>query len=525
MVFGQNAQGHVVAFIDIGTNSIRLLLVRIEPNGATTTLSVQKETVRLGEAEFIDGYLQVVAMQRAVMVCAQFAEMARHNNASQIIAVATSATREAKNKRDFLALLKDEAGLDVRVISGIEEARLIYLGVSHGFHLDGRTALMIDIGGGSTELIIGDQKEYRHLDSLKLGSIRLTTEFFQIDETGPIALEKYQRIKDFVRNSAIRSLQKLTHHEFDVVLGSSGTIENLADIVIQREFDRPRTREDVITLTQLDDVIEHLLSLSLEERKWVPGINERRADIIISGAAIIQTILEEMGQTEFQVTDQGVRDGLLIDYLSRTEHAQQVHEGSVRSRSVLKLARKCNFDEDHGNQVSKLTLSLFDATLDLGLHDLSPGDRELVHYAALLHDIGIFLSYSNHQSHSFYLVRNADLLGFDQMEISAIAALTFFHRKKYPKMKHSQYRQLDRRSRKLVRFSAPLLRIAESLDRSHQGLVADASIQVKNGVALLMVYPDGDCQMEMWGIEKHKPAFRKSFGLPLEVQLLEMESI
>jgi exopolyphosphatase/guanosine-5'-triphosphate,3'-diphosphate pyrophosphatase len=524
MLIDQTVKDRNIAFIDIGTNSIRLLLVRIEPNGAITTLSVQKETVRLGEAEFINGQLQAAAMQRAVAVCKQFAEMARNNHADDIITVATSATREAKNKRDFLNQLKDQAGLDVRVISGIEEARLIYLGIAHGYDLAGQTALMIDIGGGSTELIVGDQHEYHHLDSLKLGSIRLATLFFSIGENGPITDEEYQRIKEYVKNSTVRSLQKTRDFEFDLVLGSSGTVENLADITIQREYARPRTRDDVITLAQLSETISNLRSLGVEARRDVQGINLRRADIIVPGAAIIETILEEMGLAEFKVTDQGVRNGLLVDYLSRTEHASALKEGSVRLRSVLKLARKCNFDEAHGNQVSKLALSIFDSAREEKLHALGRHERELLHYASLLHDIGIFLSYSDHQAHSYYLVRNAELLGFDQMEIAAIAALAFFHRKKYPKMKHSQYRQLDRRSRDLVRVCAPIIRIAETLDRSHQGLVDDARVVVTNGMAELQIVPAGDCQMEMWGIQRHKDAFKKSFGKKLDVRLLDAET-
>lgn len=512
---------HVVGFVDIGTNSIRLLLVRIEPNGATTTLSVQKETVRLGEAEYIDGFLQASAMQRTAAVCKQFAEMARALNADHIIAVATSATREARNKRDFLRLLRKKTGIDVKVISGIEEARLIYLGISNGVHLDGKTALMIDIGGGSTELIVGNQTEYHHLDSLKLGAIRLHSKFFSQEDNGSISPELYAQMCQTVRNSAIRSVQKIVDKPYDVVYGSSGTIGNLADIVINRNFGRARTRADVITYEQLSQTIDHLLSLDIEERRAVPGINARRADIIIPGAAIIQTLMKEMDISELRITDQGVRNGLLVDYLGKTEYAKSVKEGSVRERSVLKLARKCNFDEAHGYKVSQLCTSLFESANEVGLLKLNDISLELLKYSALLHDIGIFLSYSNHEAHSYYLVRNADLLGFDQAEISTIAALTYFHRKKFPRKKYQQYSSLNRASQSAVRLMAPLLRIAETLDRSHQGTVGNARIVVRGGNAVLQIFPAGDCQMEMWGVDKHKDAFRKTFGMSLQVELMD----
>lgn len=517
------AESRVAAFLDVGTNSIRMLLVRINPNRSFTVLSDQKETVRLGEGEFADGYLQPQAMERAIQVCRQFAEMARASGADPIHAVATSATRDAHNQEEFIRRLKHEANLDVRVISGREEARLIYLGIVNSIHLQDRTALMIDIGGGSTEIILGNNREYHFLDSLKLGSIRLTTTFFLPGETRPVKPARYALLQQFVRNASVRTRQSLANHTFDIVYGSSGTIENLADIAIQMDFKRRRTRDDVLTLDQLTRVIHLLCSLPLEERRRVPGITPARADIIIGGGAILHTLMQDLNIPQIYISDRGLRDGLLIDFLAKGEHADLVSGSSVRERSVLQLARACNFDEAHARKTAALALQLFDSAAESGLLRPNAHTRELLEYAALLHDIGTFLSYSNHQAHTYYLVRNTELLGFNQTEIAIIANIGLFHRKALPKKrKHPQYAALDKQSRKIVRTLAVLLRIAESLDRSHTGVVQRVRLRLaKNAeTACLHIYaPHNEAQLELWGAQNHRKAFQKIFKYPLKISV------
>jgi exopolyphosphatase/guanosine-5'-triphosphate,3'-diphosphate pyrophosphatase len=505
--------GRVVAFLDIGTNSLRLLLVRINPQHSYTVLSDQKEMIRLGEGEFVDQRLHPDAIQRAVLVARKFAEMARSYNAEEIIAVATSATREADNREEFLRRLKREARLDVHTISGPEEARLIYLGVSSGFHIANQQALFIDIGGGSTELILGNQKDYLFLDSLKLGSIRLTSLFFLPNEVEPVNQARYALLQQYVRNVAVRAVQELKSKTIDLVIGSSGTLENLADIAIYSEYRRRRQRDDVITYPQLKHTIDMLCSLSLEERRRVPGINPGRADIIVAGAAIIDTLMADLGLRELHITDRGLRDGLLMDYLSRSEQDQLLAGASVRERSIYQLGRACGFDEKHSQEVSRLALELFDSAFDLHLHKFGDKERELLHYTALVHDVGTFLSYSSHQQHSYYLIRNYDLLGFDQSEIAVMAAAALFHRKAMPsKKKHPEFAALDKPAQRIVRLFALLLRLAESLDRSHQGVVRHAYLcQGKPGEIILEVHSDQEIELELWGVQTHRQAFEKLF--------------
>lgn len=513
-----------VGFIDIGTNSIRLALVQITSNGAYTVLSEQKETVRLGEEEFKDNTLHPDAINRAVIVCQQFATMARNNNAQEIVVVATSAAREAKNKKSFIETLNTVAQLDVKIISGIEEARLIYLGVADGFDLKNETALMVDIGGGSTELIVANHNEYFHLDSMKLGAIRVSSKFFPEVDPNPVSPEKYDKIKKHIRDVAIRPLQRVQEYSFDQIIGSSGTIENLASFAKYLSKGRAPNTGEMVSTKEIQAAIQHLCSLTLEQRSTLPGINPRRSDIIIGGAAIIETILEETNSKGLFVTNRTLRDGLLVDYLIRSGYSTFYENRSVRYRSVYQLARKCNIDEPHAAHVKKLSLDLFDSSEKIGLHQLGPYYRELLDFASILHDIGIFLSYSDHHKHSYYLIQNSDLAGFNQNEIQILAAVAFFHRKKFPKSSRPQLHGLTNNEKNAVRIISTLIRLAEALDRSHQDVIAKVSLAPgPKNLVYLNLYSESDCKLELWSLEKHKLLFWKVFKKKLEARIFNFD--
>jgi exopolyphosphatase/guanosine-5'-triphosphate,3'-diphosphate pyrophosphatase len=515
-------EGRIFAFIDLGTNSARLLLVRLNPNRSFTVLSDQKEVVRLGEGEF-DGrlVLQPEAMKRTVQVITSFVEMARLYNAEDILAVATSATREAENQAEFLRMIKHSAHIDLRVISGREEARLTYLGVANSVDLGGNQAIFIDIGGGSTEVIVGDSSQYDFLDSLKLGAIRVTSTLLTPGTETPVSPDQYEVIKEYIRNLSVRTVQRLREFKTDQAYGSSGTIENLADVAIQMFLKRPRQRDDVLTIAHLKAVMKHLCSLPLEERRQVPGINPYRADIIIAGGAILESLMETAKLKQMHVSSRGLRDGLLFDSLVLSGLTAETD--SVRERSVLQLGRSCSFDEPHARHVTELALSLFDSSREIGLHKMGDWERELLTHTGMLHDIGSFLSYSNHEQHTHYLIRNADLLGFNQDEIKLMAATALFHRRALPSRgKYPEYAALDKHSRQIVKQLAIFLRIAESADRSHAGAVATAKFAGHtDGKATLEIQPRRNCELEVWGIQNHRATFKKVFGCNLQIEVVE----
>jgi exopolyphosphatase / guanosine-5'-triphosphate,3'-diphosphate pyrophosphatase len=511
---------HTVAFMDIGTNSIRLLVVRIHPNHSYTILTQLKQMVRLGEGEFTEQLLQPAAIDRAVLVSQQFAALARTYGVDDIIAVATAATREAVNQRTFIRRLRQEAELDVRVVSGLEEARLTYLGVASGIHLDTKQALFIDIGGGSTEVIIGTQHEYRYLNSLKLGAIRLAASFLT-EMLGPVSPDTYAQMQRQVLHNMVHTFRELRAYRLDLAVGSSGTIENLADVAARLCLNRPRERDDVLTHAHLQRVISTLRALPLEERREVPGLNPARADIIIAGAAILDTLMQELSMQEIRLTDRGLRDGLLVDYLLKNGHTPLLEDMSVRRRSVLRLGRACHFHEDHAQTTARLALALFDSARQAKLHRLGAWERELLEYAALLHHIGSFLTYNNYQAHTYYLIRNAELLGFDQMEVTIIAATALYHRKTLPRKKHPEFAALNKRARHIVRILCVLLRLAENLDRSQTGHVQHAFFDaVDESRVVLSVHAEQDCHIEIWGVQQHIADFEKIFHRHLELNVV-----
>jgi exopolyphosphatase/guanosine-5'-triphosphate,3'-diphosphate pyrophosphatase len=514
------SEGRVVAFIDIGTNSVRLLLVRINPNGSYLPLTKQKETVRLGDKEFIDKILQPKAIERAVIVCKKFMELARAYRAEEVIAVATSATRDASNKVQLLEMLKKEANLEVCTISGIEEARLIYLGVSSGIRLGYLKALFIDIGGGSTEVSIGDQSHYYFLNSLNLGSVRLTNMFLQ-DETGPVSEEQYEQIKTYIRRKAADVIKELSKHSVGCAIGSSGTIENLARIAFVYLHRTTHESYEKLEYDDLKEIVRAMCALPLEERRKFPGINAQRADIVIAGAAIIETLMEELELSEIKVSKFGLREGLLIDYISKSEFSYMITQMSVRKRSIMQLGLTCNFDEEHAHTVTRLALELFDSIQALGIYEFREGERELLEYGSTLHDIGTFLSYDTHQAHAYHLIRESNLPGFQPEEIEIVANLAYFHRRNFPKKKHPNLMMLTKNVVKSIRALSTLLRIAEGLDRSHTGVVSHIRFYIASTDSLVLeMHAQRECQLEMWEVEKQKKYFKKIFGYTLQSKVI-----
>ncbi len=509
----------VVGFIDIGTNAVRLLVVRINPNLSYTIISQEKEVVRLGEEEFKDNILKAEAMERTIFVCQKFADLAKTYGASEIVSVGTSAIREAENQNEFLQRLKKRAGLDVKVISGQEEARLIWMGVSSGINIGDKKAIFIDLGGGSTEIVIGNQHESFYVNSLRLGAIRLTAQFIGEGWTGPIKIETYKKIKQYACQKI--NVVKPTVLEYGIRLayGSSGTLVNLAD-VSNKMFKKVSSNSGlVLSRKNLKKLATLLCWMPLEERKKMPAINPERADIIIAGAAVIEAIMEQFGLEEIHVSHRELRDGLLVEYLSNFEGFRELQKEPTQNQSVLNLGRSCNFDEKHSEIVTQLSLQLFDSAKLIGLHAMGNKERDLLKHAAILHDVGDFLSFNDHHLHSHYIISNAGLPGFDRDEIQIMANIARFHRKKLPTKKALKTQKLDEKSKAVVGFLSTFLRFAEKLDRSHCGLVKKTEfVKVGKDQVLLRFYSDSDCSLEQWSILQNRQAFYAAFGKELDAK-------
>lgn len=518
----ESPTSHTIAALDIGTNSMRLSVVRLnEDTGTWTTLAQYKETVRLGQGEFASetgkSRIQDEAITRGVLVLSRFADIARGYEAGEIIAIATSALREAANREEFLERAREWAGVEIQVVSGVEEARLIYLGVASGVELGGKRGLFIDIGGGSTETIIGDQSQHYFLDSLKLGAIRLANLYLE-GVTGSIPNSLFAKMQQHVRTTAPHALRRIREIGFDLAIASSGTATNLARIAAERNEEDLTTLQNYILHTKdLQAVVKMLCGMTLEERRQVAGLNPERADIIISGGAVLLTLVEELKIGGLVIADRSLREGVIVDAIRRRAGGAGGFETGVRRRSVEHLLRFSENEADHARHVTQLTLSLFDQFHVLGLHNYGDEERELLEYAALLHDIGISVARSGHHRHSHYLIRHSELAGFTDEEIQIIANLAYFHRKSPPKRRHLHYQALSPANQQKVRKLSVLLRIAEGLDRAHLALVQGVHATLQNKHIVLEIQSDSNLQLEIGYITSETDIFEEAFGIPITV--------
>jgi exopolyphosphatase/guanosine-5'-triphosphate,3'-diphosphate pyrophosphatase len=518
-----------LAAFDIGTNSIRMAIVDMFEDGNWSAVANQKDVVRLGDGEFSRGHARLTpeAIDRAVHVMARYADVARGYGTDHIVALATAASREAENQQDFVDAIRD-----VRVISGHEEARLIYLGIRSGIDLPkNEKALFLDIGGGSSELVVGDSSAYYFLDSMRLGAIRITNMFLS-GKTGPVGPTLWAKLQEKVKNTLTPAAREIARLGFNRMYGSSGTIMTLAEIASRRsrangsQYSTLRNYE--LTLSDLQDITSMLCKMSLEERKKTPGITPERGDIIIGGAAILQTVMEALGAKSIIISDRGLREGIVIDQLIRSDETREkLQEESVRLSSVNYLARKCGVDEDHAAHVKQLSLSLFDQTRALGLHDLT-SSRELLEYAATLHDSGFFISHTNHQQHSYYIIRNSELLGFNDIEIEIMAQTAYYHRKGAPRKKHEQFSQLTPHQQQAVTVLSCCLRLAEALDRGHLTNVEKIDLAFEENrerVAIrVQSRENADISLERSALANHREVFEKTFNVLLVIANQSVDS-
>lgn len=520
----------ILAAIDIGTNSIHMVVVRVHPEiPAFTIIAKEKDTVRLGVRDPKTGDLTAAAMKRAISALQRCQELAKSFHAEQIVAVATSAVREAANGRDFLQQVDAELGLFVNLISGQEEARRIYLGVLSGLEFNNIPHVIIDIGGGSTELILGDSHEPRSLSSTKVGAVRLTAQYLTTDPINPIELQSLQAyIRGMLERPVEELLAQLKPGEKPRLVGTSGTIETLA-IVHAREklgiVPNPLAGYQ-LSRHDLQEIVRRLSLMSCVERASVGGVSERRAEIIVAGALILLEAMTLLGIESLIVGERALREGVIVDWMlthGLIENRLR-YQGSVRQRSVIKIAQKYQVNREYSERVAKLALSLFDQTKG-HLHNNNTEARELLWSAAMLHNCGLFVSHSAYHKHSYYLIRNGELLGFAEMEVEVIANIARYHRRNPPKKKHESYSNLtNKQHRQLVNQLSAILRLAVALDRRQLGAIQQLYCEYRPEIRELSLqlqasFPGDDCALELWSLNYEKPVFEAEFGVKLEANL------
>jgi exopolyphosphatase/guanosine-5'-triphosphate,3'-diphosphate pyrophosphatase len=495
-----------LAAIDIGTNSIKLLVAAADEGSVLEVVSREKSQVRLGSHTLASGRLSPEAIEAGVAAIEQFLRSVAAQEAELVRAVATCAVREAENSQEFLEAVRRRTGIEVDVISGEEEARLIHLAARSEFSSRLDPLFLVDIGGGSTEFVVSNGSRVLLTESLPLGAVRLA----DLVHDDPPSDSDRKAVKKAIRAVARRAAEAVRKTGFKTCVGSAGTIQSLSLVHEAAILGREPIPSGHRTLTRagLKRVNRILRKTTEKEKLRVPGLDPRRRDIAVPGGILLAWILKRTGADGIVVGDRGLREGIILDYASR-HGEKRTGDRDVRARSVDRLLRRANAEVLHATHVARLALELFDQTH--ALHQLTAAEREWLQYGALLHDVGCSIGFSRHQQHSYYLITHGDLTGFSAEEIEVIASVARYHKGKGPKGSHENWKRLDPYLRPVVEKLAALLRIADGLDRSHRQLVTDVACRVRPRRVELDAVARGDCDAELEAARRKANLFERVF--------------
>jgi exopolyphosphatase/guanosine-5'-triphosphate,3'-diphosphate pyrophosphatase len=504
--------------IDVGTNSIHLVMVEISSEGDFRILGRDKEMVQLGKGGFVRHMLTAAAMQAGLASLTRFSKMARLKGINRLRAVATSAVREAKNGGDFVSRARRELGMELRVLSTDEEARLIYLAVRHAVQLGETDNLIVDIGGGSVEIIIGNATRPKLLFSAKLGALRLAELFLQSD---PPTADELKLMRGHILTALEPSARRLASKQLSRCICTSGMFQNIATVCAYRRGvgDVDGSAQLIVDKEELKDLLSLMTRMSREQRLKIPGVEAKRVDSLLPAIATLLAISRVFEVDRFEYCDMALREGLIIDHIAgqRAHFRARAMWPDPRLRSVIQLAERCGYNADHARQVERLALSLYDQLQPL--HGLEANYRELLAHACLLHDIGYLIGHSGHHKHSYYLIRYGTLQGFTEIEIEFIANLARYHRKGKPRRGDYSYAHLDRGSRKAFKKLMPLLRLANALDRTHYSVVDSLSCTIHDDAVDLRVHTNKDTELELWMARRQYEFFERAYKLGIEINL------
>lgn len=501
-----------IAAIDIGSNSMHMVIVEVTDQLTFRTLAAEKELTRLGAAALVRHRLTRQAMEHTTQVLSRYQRIARGMECDVVLAYATSAVRECVNGGDFVEQLKRDIGLHIQVISSQEEARLVYLAVRQAVDLGEQPVFIVDIGGGSVEFIVGTADRPLLLQSRKLGASRLTQQFITSD---PISRADLSAVTEHIHTILKPLIAQVRALGAKRIIGTSGTMENLVAMCLAQYGEETKRHRLLTQMTREDfsAVYKQLRRLPVADRRGIAGLDPGRADQIVAGAALVNYLFEELDVQEIEVSDRAMREGMIIDYMQahwpKVKLSVQIRD--PRRRSIIELGRRCNFDADHAQQVAQLALQIFDQLQDF--HGMDEEARELLEFAALVHDVGWHIGHSGHHKHSWYLIKNGDLEGFAQVEIDIIANVARYHRKSPPKKSHASFMELLPHERTLVRKLAAILRIADGLDRGHYANITDLKVRRKGKAVTFRLLAESDPELELWGGRHKTDMFESVFGV------------
>jgi exopolyphosphatase / guanosine-5'-triphosphate,3'-diphosphate pyrophosphatase len=504
-----------LAAIDVGSNTIRLTVAEVQDDDTYRILDEEREMVRLAEKLDRTGRLSDAAVERALAAIGKMKAIADGFKITELRAIATSAVREAANGRGFTREVMRQHKVRLDVISGEEEADLAFRSAARHFDLQGRSTAVVDIGGGSVEVILSAGTAIDQVYSLPLGAVRVTERLVRSD---PLRNKHWKLMKEEI-DRGIRAAIRQPAHRAEIMVGSGGSFTALAHMSKwQREGRHGSVQGYVLTPAEIIHLLDRLREAPLETRRRIPGLSPDRADIILAGATVIARLVRRLGTQQILVNERGIRDGLLLHMISelpgRSSIAQLPQSGN-RMEWARHFARKARSNERHCEQVATLALQIFDGLK--ARFGLPASSRDLLQAAALLHDIGYLISHSKHHKHAYHLILHGDLPGFSPHEVELIANVARYHRRAFPKKRHENLARLTVDERRLIGRLSGILRIADGLDRTHSQAVTGVRVRALRKGLRLNIEAAALPEVEYADAQRKSDLFRKAFNTKVEM--------
>ncbi len=516
-IFFSEDIAHRLGAIDIGSNSVRLMVAEPLRGGSYRILDEEREPTRLGRTISSTGSLDLEAVELTLAALRRFKQIAGGFQVDELRTIATCAVREAANGPEFCRRAREEVGIDIEVISADTEARYAFYSVQRAFDLTGKNVIVADIGGGSTEFILASGNAIESIYTSPLGAVRLTEIYGNDFSIGNAAYDELITGID-------RRLRKYTKKPFftpHLLIGSGGTFTALAEMIMaQKSQGAMPPRGYNVTRADVSHLLDRLRKIPVKSRRNVAGLAPDRADIIVAGLAVIDRIMARFKVNLLQVHNRGVRDGLLLTMIDQSLGAPS-DDPAEREAAIERFALACSGEPAHGKHVAKLAGLIFDQLAEPFGMDVA--DRPYLEAAARLQDVGYLINYDQHHKHSYHLILNSNLTGFRPRELELIANVARYHRGAQPKQKHDNFRQLSNDDQKRVRQLAAILRVAGGLDRSHSQQVKEVTLRIERDDDTvekieLVARAGENPEVDIWGARRRMEMFEDIFECPLEVE-------
>jgi exopolyphosphatase/guanosine-5'-triphosphate,3'-diphosphate pyrophosphatase len=502
-----------IAAIDLGSNSFHMLVAEIRPPDTFEIVLQEKMMIQIGRTAFKAGRLDKRAMERGLKCLQEFRQMALGRGVERTLAVATSAVRESENGEEFLRRVRTESRIPVRVISGREEARLIHTAVCRHVNVGARKVLIVDIGGGSVEFLVGTAQKLHLVSSQKLGFLRLQSQFIKGD---PITRREQRTLKAFLTDTLSPLGVAIRKHNPELVIATSGTATTLLEVA-QKRRNGNRWSSHVVSSGEIFSILNATAYLPSDDRAAKLDLDSVRSESFPAALLCLSTVLDQVGASEVLICPAALREGLIYDFIQKNKPqicAFGEHSGDPDNKAVLDLALRCSYPQEHSMHVAMLSEQMFQQTAPL--HGLGKSEACLLRYAGILHDIGYHIGYHKHHKHGDYLIMHGDLRGVSFEDRDIIAQVVRYHRRATPGASHPRFTELPGRSRKIIKCLSAILRIADSLDRSHFSLVRAVRCRIRARRVVFELITDAtgaEIDLDLSSAKQNAAYFEKVFDV------------